>query len=80
MALIQKVVDFFRRRDRAITGGEIERLGLGRKLIQFNDLSAGNFLREWLLDQASLFLREGDPRLEVPEFEYPQPQAPGNVQ
>ena len=65
--------------DRAARAG-IERLGLGDRIIQFHDSSAGGFLREWMLDQASLFLREDNPRLELPEFEYPVPQPPGSVQ
>jgi superfamily II DNA or RNA helicase len=70
--------------DKAVRGHEVERLGLGRRLVQFADASAGSFLREWMLDQASLFLREDDPQLELPldlpHFEYPQPPMPGNVQ
>jgi hypothetical protein len=66
--------------DRATRAGSIERLGLGGRLVQFNDVSAGGFLREWLLDQASVVLREGDPLLEMPELNYPTPVAPGGVQ
>jgi superfamily II DNA or RNA helicase len=66
--------------DKAARGDSIERLGLGNRLVQFNDRSAGSFLREWMLDQASLFNREDDPVLELPRFEYPQPAAPGGVQ
>ncbi len=66
--------------DRASHGGPIERLGLGRRLIEFRDESAGNFMREWMLDQASLMLREGDPGLELPKFDFPTPQPPGSVQ
>jgi Lhr-like helicase len=66
--------------DRAIQGGPIERLGLGSRLIQFRDASAGSFLREWMMDQASLVLRDGDPSLELPRFEFPEPQPPGSVQ
>jgi superfamily II DNA or RNA helicase len=66
--------------DRAVQDGPIERLGLGGRVIQFDDASAGNFLREWLLDQASLFLREGDPVLEIPDFDFPKPIPPGGVQ
>lgn len=61
-------------------GGGVERLGLGSHLIQFRDISAGNFMREWMLDQASLVLREGDPSLELPRFEFPAPEPPGSVQ
>jgi superfamily II DNA or RNA helicase len=66
--------------DRAVKGGAVESLGLGEKLISFNDRSAGSFLREWMLDQASLFLREDDSRLELPEFEFPLPIPPGGIQ
>jgi len=66
--------------DKATHGGPIERLGLGRRLVEFRDASAGDFLREWMLDQASLILREGDPVLELPRFEFPEPRPPGGVQ
>jgi len=66
--------------DKASHGGPVERLGIGNRLIQFRDESAGNFMREWMLDQASLVLREGDPELELPEFEFPEPIPPGGVQ
>ena len=65
--------------DRATRHG-FERLGLGNRLIQFSDSSAGSFLHEWMLDQASLFLREDDPQLELPQFEFPMPPRPGGVQ
>lgn len=66
--------------DKAVRAGVVERLGLGQRVIQFHDASAGSFLREWMLDQASLFLRDGDPRLELPNFEYPLPPPPGGIQ
>jgi superfamily II DNA or RNA helicase len=66
--------------DRAVRGEEIERIGLGRNLISFNDESAGSFLNEWIKDQADLFLREGDPNLEMPNLEFPEPRGPGNIQ
>jgi superfamily II DNA or RNA helicase len=66
--------------DAAVRGGDIERLGLGSRLVQFTDHTAGDFLREWLLDQASLFLREDEATLELPRFEYPEPPSPGGVQ
>lgn len=66
--------------DKASQGGPVERLGIGNRLIQFRDESAGNFMREWMLDQASLMLREGDPELELPEFEFPVPIPPGGIQ
>jgi len=66
--------------DKASHGGPVERLGLGRRLIEFRDASAGDFMREWMLDQASLMLREGDPGLELPKFDFPEPKPPGGVQ
>lgn len=65
--------------------GDVERLGLGNRLIEFQNMTAGDFLREWMLDQASLLLREGDSRLELPrlelaQFEFPEPKPPGSVQ
>ncbi len=66
--------------DRAAKSDSVERLGLGDKLVQFNDLSAGNFLREWMLDQASLLLREEEVTIDLPQFEYPEPPPPGGVQ
>ena len=73
---VAEVVDL----DRAVRGADVERLGLGSRIIQFHDASAGSFLREWMLDQASLFLRDGDPQLELPDINYPRPPAPGGVQ
>ena len=66
--------------DRAIKGGDVERLGLGNSLISFLDHSEGSFLREWMLDQASLLSREGDPQLEVPQYNYPESPPPGGVE
>jgi superfamily II DNA or RNA helicase len=66
--------------DRAVRGDEVERLGLGGNLVQFSDRTAGDFLREWMLDQASLFLREDEATLELPAFEFPEPPIPGGVQ
>ena len=66
--------------DKAARGGPLERLGLGSRIVQFSDASAGSFLQEWMLDQASLFLRESDPTLELPQFEFPDPAPPGGVQ
>lgn len=66
--------------DRAVRAGVVESVGLGGRLLQFNDRSAGTFLREWMVDQASLFLREGDPALTLPQFEFPEPPPPGGVQ
>ncbi len=73
---VAEVVDL----DKAVRAGVVESIGLGNRLLQFSDRSAGTFLREWMLDQASLLLREGDPVLTLPEFEYPDPPGPGAVQ
>jgi superfamily II DNA or RNA helicase len=56
--------------DSAVAGG-VERLGLGSRLVTFRDESAGSFLQEWMLDQASLLLRESDPSLQLPELNFP---------
>jgi superfamily II DNA/RNA helicase len=66
--------------DSASREGSIERLGLGRHLISFKDYSLGSFFKEWILDQASLLLREGDPELELPDFNFPESAPPGGVQ
>ena len=66
--------------DKAIRNGPMERLGLGSRIVQFSEAFAGSFLQEWLLDQASLLLREGDPVLMLPEFDFPKPIPPGSVQ
>jgi superfamily II DNA or RNA helicase len=57
-----------------------ERLPLGGHLVQFSDQSAGSFLMEWVKDQASLLLREGDPTLDLPRFEFPDNLPHGSVQ
>lgn len=71
--------------DRAMREGDVERLGLGSHVIEFADNSAGTFLREWVLDQSSLLLREGDAELEVPRFDeerlqFPMDHKAGTVQ
>ena len=66
--------------DKAVREGSVEHLGLGQQLVQFSDASAGGFLREWMLDQASLVLREGDPVLALPQFDFPSVPPPGGVQ
>ncbi len=73
---VAEVIDL----DQAVRGGSVERLGLGGSLVQFSDASAGSFLQEWMLDQASLFLREDDPTIELPELDFPLPPARGTVQ
>lgn len=42
-------------------------------VVQFHDANAGSFIVEWMKDQASLILREGDPNLELPAFNFPTP-------
>lgn len=66
--------------DRESRAGEIERLGLGPRVIQFQDRSAGAFIKEWALDQASVLLRQEDPALEMPHFDFPKPSPGGSVQ
>lgn len=73
---VAEVVDL----DRAVRDGDVERLGLGSRLIQFHDRSAGSFLQEWILDQASLFLREGESDLELPRLDFPETRPSGAVQ
>jgi ERCC4-related helicase len=60
--------------------GDIETLRLGGRLVQFRDAGASNFMLDWMKDQADLFNREGDPSLELPRFDYPEPGPGGNVQ
>ena len=57
-----------------------ERLPLGRHLVEFRDQNAGSMLMEWVKDQASLLLREGDPTLDLPSFEFPNTLPHGGVQ
>ena len=59
--------------------GDIEHLPLPG-LIQFRDEGAGSFMLEWMKDQADLFIRESDPTLEMPEFDFPNPHNGGTVQ
>ena len=66
--------------DRALRVGDVERVGLGRRVVEFEHKGAGDFIREWMLDQASLVEREADAVLEIPEFEYPDPLSPGGIQ
>lgn len=60
--------------------GPMERLPLGHHLVNFRDESAGNFMLEWMKDQADLMLREGDAQLELPRFDYPNAPVPGGVE
>lgn len=60
--------------------GPTESLPLGHNLISFQNASAGSFMLEWMKDQADLILREGDPQLELPRFEFPPVPQPGNIE
>lgn len=66
--------------DAATRDSPVESLGLGNRVASFRDASAGGFIMEWLKDQADLLLRENDPRLELPKFNFPDPAAPGTIQ
>ena len=59
--------------------GDIERLRIPG-IIQFRDEGTGCFMLDWMRDQADLFTREGDPRLELPAFDFPPPHNKGSVQ
>lgn len=59
--------------------GDLERLRLPG-MIQFRDEGAGSFMLDWMRDQADLFMREGDPTLELPAFDFPKPHNRGMVQ
>jgi superfamily II DNA or RNA helicase len=59
--------------------GDIERLRLPG-MIQFRDEGAGRFMLEWMKDQADLFTREGDPILDMPEFDVPASRDAGSLQ
>jgi superfamily II DNA or RNA helicase len=64
--------------ERAVKG-DVERLRLPG-VIQFRDEGAGTFMLDWMKDQADLFMREGDPTLELPAFDFPSPHGRGGVQ
>lgn len=64
--------------ERAIRG-DIERLRLPG-VVEFRDEGAGTFMLDWMRDQADLFSREGDPKLELPSFDFPAPHGSGGVQ
>ena len=59
--------------------GDLERLRLPG-MVQFRDEGAGSFMLDWMRDQADLFMREGDPTLELPAFDFPKPHNRGTVQ
>jgi superfamily II DNA or RNA helicase len=60
--------------------GSIEHLRMPGSIIHFQDAGAGEFMLEWMKDQADLFNREGDAKLEIPKFDFPEPIPPGNIQ
>lgn len=62
------------------TKGDIEHLRMPGSAIQFREAGAGSFMLDWMKDQADLFNREGDARLDLPSFDFPRPAPPGNVQ
>ena len=59
--------------------GDVERLRLPG-VIQFRDEGAGGFMLDWMKDQANLLVREGDPSLELPAFDFPAGHRKGSVQ
>jgi superfamily II DNA or RNA helicase len=72
---ISEVIDL-----QSAVSGDVERMESLERIVQFADRGAGHFMLEWMLDQADLFNREGDAKLELPEFDFPAPAAPGGVQ
>jgi superfamily II DNA or RNA helicase len=64
--------------DSSIKSQEIEKVGLGRHLIDFDDKSSGSFMYEWLLDQADLMNNESAV-LDLPDFDFPAPEYPESV-
>jgi superfamily II DNA or RNA helicase len=66
--------------ERTVRAGAVERLPLGDHLVDFADQGAGSLLREWVLDQADVFLREGDPMVTIPDLNFPPPAPGGAVQ
>lgn len=73
---IREVVEL----DQVVRGAHVESLELGPNLIDFADVKAGDFMREWVMDQASLRARMGSVRLQLPPFEFPSTSPYGNVQ
>ena len=66
--------------DRAVRSRQVESVGLGPNLFDFTDVTAGDFMREWIMDQASLKSRVGSVALGLPPFEFPDTNPYGNVQ
>ncbi|HEY0974613.1 MAG TPA: DEAD/DEAH box helicase family protein [Solimonas sp.] len=59
--------------------GDLERLRLPG-MVHFREEGAGSFMLDWMRDQADLLVREGDPTLELPAFDFPTPRNRGTVQ
>lgn len=47
----------------SVASYEVERMAAFEQLVQFTDRKAGNLMFEWMMDQANLFSRVGDPSL-----------------
>jgi superfamily II DNA/RNA helicase len=62
----------------ASRAGPLERVSMGPHGVNFRDASTGDFLMEWVRDQADLLLREDDPVLQLPQFDFPE-APPGTV-
>ena len=65
--------------DSAVKSFEVEKVGLGKNLLEFSDESAGTFMNEWILDQADL-INNDSPILQLPELDFPRPPNPGNTE
>lgn len=57
--------------DSSVKSMEVEKIGLGNRLVQFSNQANGNFLHEWILDQADL-LHNDSATLTLPKFNYPE--------
>jgi len=56
--------------DSAVKALEVEKVGLGRRLVEFSDKATGSFLKEWILDQADL-LNNDSATLSLPTLNFP---------
>lgn len=63
----------------ASRAGPLERVSMGPHGVSFRDAAIGDFLMEWVRDQADLLLREDDPVLQAPRFDFPEAPPPGAV-
>lgn len=57
--------------DSLVKSIEVEKVGLGHRLIEFTNRSTGSFLHEWILDQADLFNNDSS-TLTLPKLDFPQ--------